>query len=43
MDVDVGDEEFLKINKRNLIDITGKLDDIRGEDFNKTFPELKVL
>lgn len=40
MDVDIGDEEFLKINKQRFIEVTKKLDDIRGENFTKTFPEL---
>ena len=40
MDVDIGDEEYLKSNKQDFIEVTKKLDDIRGEDFNKIFPEL---
>jgi MoaA/NifB/PqqE/SkfB family radical SAM enzyme len=37
------DEEFLKTNKERFIGATRRLDDIRGEDFTKTFPELACL
>jgi predicted oxidoreductase len=37
------DEEFLKTNKERFIEATRRLDDIRGEDFTKTFPELACL
>jgi organic radical activating enzyme len=37
------DEEFLKTNKERFIEVTRRLDDIRGEDFTKTFPELACL
>jgi MoaA/NifB/PqqE/SkfB family radical SAM enzyme len=43
MDIDIGDEEFLKTNKERFIGVTRKLDVSRGEDFTKTFPELSCL
>ena len=43
MDIDIGDEEFLKTNKERFIEVTRILDVSRGEDFTKTFPELACL
>jgi organic radical activating enzyme len=53
MDVDIDDEEdrsnkqeFIDnkfIDNKGFIEATRKLDDIRGEDFTKTFPELACL
>lgn len=43
LEIDTENEDFLKISKQNFIEVTNKLDNIRGEDFNKTFPELNEL
>jgi hypothetical protein len=43
MDIDIGDEEFLKDIKEYFIEVTRNLDILRREDFTKTFPELACL
>ena len=43
MDMNIGDESLLKAERKWFINMTTKLDTVRGQDFTKTFPELACL